>query len=177
MFYLWPVATIIAFYLFALLQSSFFIYFSLFGVVPNFVFILFFCLIFFGRKDSRWHIILPAILAGFLLDAFSAIPMGISIILLTIIGFFVKKMQSMLKDSDKKYPFWYFVWLFLVSFAAYLLAIKLCAYFIGLDNFSLQFNIRFISETVYNLIFALIGFYLGKKLCKPEKNKNKNCFF
>ena len=44
---------IILFYIFALLQSSFFVHFSLLGAVPNLVFAFFALLVFFEKKGTK----------------------------------------------------------------------------------------------------------------------------
>ena len=71
------VAPILLFYFFALLQTSFFVHFSLFGVVPDLVFILYFGFTFYSIKKNQllgnarvYEMVFLAITAGFFLDIF-----------------------------------------------------------------------------------------------------------
>jgi len=163
MIWFWPIITILLFYFFALLQSSFLIYFNLFGTVPNLIFILFFILVFFSEKDSYYRLFFCAIMAGTFLDIFSVSKFGISIILLTLIGLAVKKIQTLLKERDDNYPFAYFFSLFLGSLLAYNLLSQ---------NISINFNQRFFTEIVYSSVIAILGFFIYKKFC-GLKNKGK----
>jgi len=131
MAWLWYFSAILLFYLFAILQNSFFAYFSFWGFSFNFVFLLFFIFIFFARKNTAFKIIFFSILAGFLIDVFSVLPMGTSILLLAAIGFLTKKIQSLLKEKKNKYYVFRFVVLFLTMLAVYSFSIKLCYYLIG----------------------------------------------
>src|SRR3989344_9256457 len=110
---------ILLFYIFILLQNSFFVHFNLFGATPNLVFIFFFSLAFFNRKDKNYQIIYLASIAGILLDISSYTYLGPSIISLIIIGFLLKKIQLLLKERKDNYPFAYFLPLFLVFFVIY----------------------------------------------------------
>jgi len=171
MIWFWPIITIFLFYFFALLQSSFFIYFNLFGAIPNLIFTLFFILVFFSKKDSYYITIFYAILAGLFLDIFSVSQLGISIILLMIIGVLIKKMQSSLNEKPDNYPFVYFLSLFLVSFLAYCLMLKASLYFLNPGFAVITLNYKFLAEIIYSLFFAVIGFYIGKKFIK-QNTKN-----
>ena len=155
---------IILFYLFAILQTSFFIYFTLFGSVPNLIFILFFILIFFSNKNSYYSAIFFAILAGLFLDIFSVSNLGISIIVLTAIGLIVKKILSLLKEQNEDYPFVYFFVLFLSSLIIYNLL---------LQNFTIRLNLTFLPEIIYNSIIAILGFWICKKFCKQNNVRQK----
>jgi rod shape-determining protein MreD len=143
---------IFLFYLFALLQNSFFTHFNLFGVTPNLVFILFFLIVFFEGENKNYQIIFFAVTAGFFLDIFSNTYLGPSIILLIIMGFLLKKTQSLLKNRDAAHPFIYFSPLFLVSFIIYEIVLMV------------SFDLRFVFAMVYNLFFAIVGFWIFKKV-------------
>ncbi len=151
---------VILFYLFALLQNSFFTHFSLFGTTPNLVFILFFLLVFLAKKDppartgSYYQILFFSITAGFLLDIFTYKYIGLSIIYLIIIAVLLKKIQSLLQDSSENYPFIYFLPLFAIFLLAYNQAIT------PYLNWTILFSLA------YNLIFATIFFFINKKCLK-----------
>ena len=81
------------FYLFAVLQNSFFTHFNLFGAYPDLVFALFFTVIFFEKKENLNQVLLYSILAGFFLDVFSFARFGQNIIILLAIAFLLKKAQ------------------------------------------------------------------------------------
>jgi len=165
------------FYLFALLQNSFFIYFNFFGAVPNLVFILYFTLIFFDKKDSYYSAIFYAILAGLFLDVFSAYRLGISVVLLIIIGLLIKKTQSSLNEKNDNYPFAYFITLFLASFIIYNLLLKISLYFLNPNFIALTLSFKFLAGIIYSLFFSAIGFYISKKLLGLAENNKKNKFF
>ena len=145
---------ILLFYFFALLQNNFFAHFNLFGASLNLVFILFFLMVFF--KDPKgtpgnYQIIFLAAVAGIFLDIFSFTYLGPSIVVLLIIGFLLKKIQSLLKNRENKYPFVYFLPLFII----FLLAYKLL---LGMTSFGVE-TIFFI---IYNSLIASAVFYIYK---------------
>lgn len=170
MFWVWAILTILLFYFLALLQTSFIIHFTFWGIIPNFLFIVFFIYAFFVQKKPYLKIILIGFLAGFLLDVFSVLSIGISISLLIILGFITKKTQLMLKEGEDNLPYGYFMTLFVVNFVVYCLAIKLCYYFIGINLLRSIFVYGFLLEIIYNAIFASIGFYMAKNLLGYKKN-------
>lgn len=150
---MWKKALIIVilFYLLALLQNSFFTYFSVFGAIPNLVFILFFLLVFFTKKNHPYQILFLVLSAGFFLDIFSHNYFGKYIILLLIIGVLIKKTQSLLKSLNDNFPFVYFLPLFLI-------------YYIIFEVFSLfSFSSVFFAGTAYNLIVASVFYFVFKK--------------
>jgi len=157
---------ILLFYLFALLQNSFLAHFGLFGAVPNLVFILFFILAFFSARGGpafSWEDFFYAAAAGFFLDVFSYTYLGPSIILLIIIGLVFKKIQSLLKNKEDKYPFIYFLFLFLISFLVYSLFFSLYLYLLEPGKIPMNFGIKAIFSTIYNLFIASIFFFIYKK--------------
>jgi rod shape-determining protein MreD len=141
------------FYLFALLQNSFFVHFNLFGAFPNLVFIFFFLLLFFDKKKSYFNVIIFSLFAGFFLDISSYSYFGESIILLLIIGVLSKKIQSQLQEKENdKFPFVYFLSLFIFSYIVYDLVL----------NFNLSWV--FLPKIIYNVLVAGLVFYVYKKL-------------
>lgn len=164
---------IFLFYLFALLQNSFFVHFNLFGAVPNLVFILFFLLVFF-ENDPRgaprnYQIIFLAATAGIFLDVFSYTYIGPSIALLIIIGFLLKNTQTLLKNKEDNNPFIYFLPLFIVFLLVYNLSLGLYLYFLDPNKIMPVFGIGIIFLAIYNTIIASVFFYIYKKCLKFTK--------
>jgi rod shape-determining protein MreD len=168
---------IFLFYLFALLQNSFFKYFNLFGAIPNLVLVFFFLLIFFSQQKRNLAFtgenIFYAIIAGILLDIFSYTYIGPSIILLIVLGFLLKKSQSMLKNRDDNYPIVYFYPLLILFLLAYNLLMGLYLYFSGLNISIINFNFGTILTIIYNLIVASVFFYSYKLIANGKKIQNK----
>ncbi|MCX6722377.1 MAG: rod shape-determining protein MreD [Candidatus Staskawiczbacteria bacterium] len=161
---------IILFYIFALLQSSFFTNFSLFGAIPNLIFIFFFLLVFFIKKENNYQLFILALMAGLLLDILSYSYLGMSIVLLVVIGFLLKKVQSSLRNrGDDKYPFAYFLPLFAIFFVIYNLCFGLYLYFVGLTAVPASFGLEGIFSLIYNLIIASGFFYIYKRWLKFTK--------
>ena len=156
---------IIVFYLLALIQSSFLIHFSLFGVIPNFILILVCLLSFFsfsgGNRDEKISLY-SAFLGGFLLDIFSSSFLGLSIIVLLIISILIKKSLRVLREQTELYSIIYFILLFITSLIFYDLFLSIAFYW--LYSAPLQFNLWIIlTKMIYNLIFALPAFFIFKK--------------
>lgn len=143
------VIVILLLYIFALLQNSFFAHFSLFGATPNLVFSFFFLLVFFSEKEN-YIVIFLAILAGFFLDVFSYSYLGLSIIILIIIGLLLKKVQSELKVRHDNHPISYFLPLFIISLLIY----------DALMSLWLRFSVFSI---IYSAIFGTAFFYIYKR--------------
>lgn len=168
---------ILSFYFFAVVQNSFLPYFNLIGVIPNFIFILFFILIFFKNKNEYAEGFFIAILAGFFLDILSPFYLpagrqvfGVSIIFMLIVYFLEKFTVHFLKEGMDKYPIFYFIPLFLICF----LFFNIFSYlFLILLNFgfSIKWDIIFVS--LYNLIFALPSFYFYKKFINKNNQDNQ----
>lgn len=156
------VITTIIFFILALLQASFFSYFSVLGVVPNFVFILFFLILFFYKKD-RIFIIFNAIVAGFCLDIFSTSIFASSIVSFLIISFIAEKLFLNLKETGEKFSVFHFVLFFVLFFIFNELFLYLVDYFLSNLSFG-NLSWIFLVQLIYNLLFAIIGFYVFKKL-------------
>lgn len=160
---------IVLFYIFALLQNSFFIHFDLFGATPNLVLALFLLIIFFVKKEQNFEIILWAAVAGFLLDAFSYTYLGPSMILLLVIGFFVKQLRLLLKDGQDTYPLFYFLPISLISYLAYELLLGLYLNFLDPGKMAIDIGTKNIFALIYNLIIAAVFFYLYKIIIRKHK--------
>lgn len=155
---------IILFYFFAVLQNTFFVHFNLFGAVPNLVFIFFFLLVFFVPKKINYSVLFYAIIAGLFLDIFSYKYFGISIILLIIIAYITKKIQSSLKEKKSKDPFVYFFPTFLLGLLIYELSLMFYLRFLDPLRTPLGFGSIFLGGIIYNLIVASMGFFVFKKI-------------
>ena len=167
---------IFLFYFFALLQNSFLIHFDLFGAVPNLVFILFFLLVFFEKKDkagqsyNNYMVLSIAIIAGTFSDIFSYIYLGISIIILIIIGITLKNIQLSLMNTEENYPFVYFLPLFIVSFLVYNFALDLYIFAEEPTKIITFFSVGTIILLIYNLFIASVLFFIYKKGLKFFNN-------
>jgi cell shape-determining protein MreD len=151
----------ILFYFLALFQHTFLTHYSLMGVVPNLVFILFFLLVFFETKHSYSKVLFYSVIAGFILDIFSSIYFGESIVILIVIGFMTKRIQGTLKNIGDGYPFRYFLPLFFV----------LILFYDALLGSLISSN--FLPTIIYNLIIASIFFWTYKKYIFPKVNNRQ----
>lgn len=160
------------FYFFAVLQGSFFIHFNVFGAVPNFILIFLFLIIFFSPSQKKvgmnYLIFVYIVIAGLFLDIFSSAYFGVSVVLLLIIGFLAKRVQDSLREKDDQYPFIYFVSIFLVSLILYNLLLQAYFYFLDPSHITPNFGFSFFAGLIYNLIFAIIGFFVYKKIVKTN---------
>lgn len=146
----------------AILQTSFLVHYNIMGTMPNLVFILFFLIVIF--EDSQKYIqgIFSAIVAGFFLDALSFSYFGVIIILLLIFAFALKQLLSLLRKRRDKHPIIYFVPLFILAFVIYNLFLTTAIYFLNSPQIMPCLSWVFLIEIIYNLIFALFGFYIYK---------------
>lgn len=156
-------AIILFFYFFILLQSSFLTHFSIQEVVPNLVLILL-CLLVFFENPHKYLGIFPAIFAGFFLDIFAKSFFGVSILSMIIIYFLIKELVRILRDTIQQHSIFYFVPIFISCLILYDFFLVLFSYLID-HSISLSFDGYIILIKIfYNLVFAVIGFYLFKKL-------------
>ncbi len=153
------------FFIFTIIQASFLPYFNIKGSLINLNFILFFILIFFESKNEYKIGFFTVIIDGFFLDLFLPFYFGISIISLLVVYFLEKFTIHFLKEGQDKYPLSYFIPIFSISFIFYNILLYLL-----LMLFHLSFNLGFntVISLIYNLFFAVIGFYIYKKIA----NKN-----
>ena len=157
---------IILFFLFALLQNTFFAQFNLFGANLNLVFILYILILFF-EVDTGYF--LWAIIAGFLLDIFSYTSFGPSIVLLIIIGFLLKKTQALLKNKEEKFPFSYFLPLFAIFLLIYELFLSIYFHYFDLNKIAMISGWQIVYSIIYNSIIASALFYIYTKWLKNTK--------
>lgn len=155
------------FYIFALLQASFFAHFNIFGAVPDLIFILFFILLFFSDSHASpfsLEKIFYAVVAGTLLDVFSYSYFGSSVVILLAEILLFKKLFNSLQVKEEKYPIGYFLFIYAIFFLIYTGVSALSIYFKNRSLLALGFSWMFLSKTVYDLFVAAIGFYIYKKL-------------
>ncbi len=157
--------------LLVILQSSFLVHFRIMGANINLIFILFYLIVFFEESQKYIQGIFSAIIAGFFLDAFSSFYFGISLIYLLIVVFILKYIIYLLHQKRGAYPIVYFIPLFVLSFIIYNLLLMITIYFLSSPHIAPVVSLIFLVKIVYNLIFALFGFYIYKsfKLYRLKK--------
>lgn len=159
---MWP-RLLILFLLFgflAILQTSFLVHFNIMGTTLNLVFILFYLVVFFEEPQKYIQGIFSAVTAGFFLDILSSSYFGVTIVLLLIITFILKYLLSLLKKTRDKHPIVYFAPLFVLSLIIFDLSLVMP-----------HLSWVFLIGIVYNLVFALFGFYIYKRLKLYELEK------
>lgn len=171
-----PLIVIIMFYFFALLQSSFFVHFNLFGAVPNLVFVLFFLLLFFEQPGSfapfskGFDAIFLALVGGFFLDVFSFAYLGPSVAIFLIIGALLIKIKKILKATQDPYPFYFFLPLFFVFLVTYNVLISVFYYFAGFSKMLIVFNSVTVWSLIYNIFIAVVAFLVYKSISSRKKS-------
>lgn len=154
---------IAAFLFFFILQNSFFSHFIILGVTPNLILISL-CILAFFENPHSYKYLAFAIFAGFLLDIFSSAVFGYYIVASLIVYLLIKKALLVLTDAPKGYQIVYFLVIFsLASIVFYLMP------FIFYSRAGNQVFIWYTLpiQFLYNIIFAVPGFYLAKLL--PQK--------
>lgn len=162
----------IIFYFFALLQTSFFAHFNFFGAVPNLVFMLFSLFIFF-EKPSTFHVFFLSVVAGFLLDFLSYSHLGISVIILLLIGFLLKKTLALLKNSEESNPFACYLLFFIISLLFYNLLFGSYLYFLNPGRVLNIFSGEAFPGLIYNSLVASALFYASKKFLEKGINNRQ----
>ena len=118
-----------------------------------------------------------ALFGGFVLDVFSCSHLGVSAILMMVIGFLLKKIQLSLFEDPKKPLFFNFLMLFLASFIAYDLFFGIYFYLFKMSNCLVGFNLQLLGEVIYNLFFASIFFAVYKKFIADKANNRQMTLF
>ena len=160
----------LSFFIISIMQNSFLTYFGIMGELPNLIFILFFILIFFEGSDTYFDGFFMAIIAGLFSDMFLPAYFGATIISLIVVYFLKKFLMYFITENQSKYPVFYFISLFSVCFIVNRLILYIISFFLQLH---FTFNSSIISSLIYNLVFACIGFYLYKKICKKSDLSNQ----
>ncbi|TSC93892.1 MAG: hypothetical protein CEN87_721 [Parcubacteria group bacterium Licking1014_1] len=159
------IIVILLFYFLGLIQNSFFVHFNISGAGPNFIFILFFLLVFFparGGPALGWENILYSTIAGLFLDIFSDSYFGTSVVILLFIAFLEKKLFYLLKERKNKYSVVYFAPLFSIFLIIYHILSGM--YFYLLDFSYINIGWFLLIKIIYSLVFAIPGFYIYKKI-------------
>lgn len=165
---------IFLFFIFFFAQTIFLPRFNIISSVPNFVFVLFFLIIFFEEKKGYDHNFFPAFVAGFFLDIYPLSYFGLSIVLLSVVHFFKETADYFLEKTQGKYIIFYFISLFSACFVLY----DVLIYFLSfLLNFQFNFGWRTLQSLAYSLIFAIAGFYVWKTISDyAKKNRQLKLF-
>ncbi len=101
------------------IQYSFLPHFTVMGIAPNILFILFFTFVFFESNASYFDAILTTFTIGFFIDIFSQFYFGSTIFFLFVLLFLVKTMMHFLQERQEKYFLIYFIALFVTTFTLY----------------------------------------------------------
>ncbi len=148
---------IVMFILGAIVQSSLWPYFAIAGVVPNLIFVLFFLIIFFEKKQEYILGFFMALLAGVLLDITMSLNFGVSIVSLLVIYIVYKMVSRFLKEAQGKNLVFYFAMVFSVAFLGYQ-AVAGASTIPGL---------------AYSLVVAIAIFYLYKNFGAKKSDDNQ----
>jgi len=149
---------IFVFYVLALFQTSFLVHFSIFNIVPNFIFILIFTFNFIERPDKKLGFFVAGI-GGFYLDLFSGFQIGTSIIVLLFLAYLIKRLLNFLMEEN--------IVLFLPCFVFFYLLYKFLLVFVN-SIFEMSFSSLFVLDKIiifdilYNLIFSVFIYSLIK---------------
>jgi len=155
-----PLIFALFFYILALIQTSFLVHLDIFGVTLNLILISV-VLVNFYEKPWKNSGLLVAAIGGFYLDLFSNFQFGVSIFILVVLAFLIKRTLKILKEENVLY----FIPIFIFSIIFYNLFSTLLSSALNLSfPSSLCFNRLKILEIVYNLGVGVFGFYL-MKLC------------
>ena len=162
MYYMWLKYTIITvlLYFLSVFQNGFLPHFNIMGAFLNLIFIVFFILIFFESKNQL-HGFFIAILSGFFLDVFLSSDFGVSIILLLLIYFLTSTAKHFFRDGQSRYLVVYFAGLFSVSYVLYYFLLHFVLTFHQTES---SFGLVTMVGLLYNLVFAVAGFYLYEKV-------------
>lgn len=167
-------------YFFALLQNSFFAHYKFFGIVPNLVFSLFFLIVFFSERSRQvfnWQIVFYALVAGLLMDIFTSSYLGVSVILLILIGFLLKITQALLKEDKSEFPFVSFLMLYIGWLLVFDVLNMFYLRFIDPSQAPLFIDWRFFAGKAYNLFFAAIIFWIYKRLLQLSNDDRQLTLF
>ncbi len=154
----------------AVLQASFLPYFSIWGAVPNLIFIAFFLSLFFLHKKELWQGFFLAISAGFFMDVIYLNRFGISMVALLVIYFLHTLILSFFQESRGRNLIFNFMVEFSVLFLAYQSIIYI---FSKVFVFSFEISTSVLISLVYSLCFATMGFYICQKLFYQSENSSQ----
>ena len=162
--------SVIMFVVFTVLQSSFFSHFSLFGAIPNLVFIFFVLLLFHGKKFDAKQAFL-AIFGGMCADFFSGVTLGTSSLIFLIIAFVVSKISESTLEKKWEKNIVFFLLFFSILNVVYLALFDIFFAWQEKNILMINFGKEFVFTIIYNLILSIAGFYLYKNVQKLQNKK------
>lgn len=146
---------LLIFYVLALIQTSFFTHFNIFGQVPNLVLVALFLIITFDMGITKFFPF-EAILAGLFLDVFSHRFLGVSIFFLCLVSIFLQEILKVVK----KHSFIISCVLFIAFVLFYESGILLFDRFFNQIDFSGAAKVILI-RVLYNLFFLALIYSLS----------------
>ena len=153
--------SILFFFVLSLFQTTFLVHFNLFGLLPNLVLISVIVFNFLENSEKKTGIIIAGI-GGLFLDIFSSSFLGVSILILVILAYLIKKFLWTFREEN----IIYFIPVFIASFFLYELFYALLN---GAINLSFNFpclNKFKLFEILYNLGVGALIYYIAK-ICFP----------
>lgn len=140
----------IAFIIIYILQANFFTWFTIAGIKPN-LFVIF--IVFLGLFGGKYMGIISGIVVGLLLDIFIGKNIGISAIMLGIVGIMARFLnKNFSKDSKLTIILMIILTTVIYELGSYIINTFIFSYEVSIWNF-----IRIIStETFYNAILTII---------------------
>ncbi len=156
---------ILILFILTLIQTSFLVHFSIWGVFPNLILVLVSIFNFFEDPVKKLGI-LTAGIGGFFLDIYSNSFIGALILTLIAISLIFKGSRIILKERPQKHPLIYFIPLFVFALVFYDFFFGFTLIFV--NSFHFSFDLSLLIKIAYNLVLALIGFYLFKRFSLYE---------
>lgn len=157
------------FFFAAILQASFFSYFSISGATPNIIFSLFFLVVFSADKKNHLLGFFTCIVAGFFLDLVSSFYFGTSILALLIIYALHHFLSHIVHRHENL-----LVLNFTVAFCAFLALYDVLLYLFSLvSNISFLLNAPLVISVAYSLLFAIAGFLIIQPLVSARESNNQ----
>lgn len=152
-------ASVLFFYVLALVQTSFIFHLDILNVVPNLILISVVLLNFFEEPRKKTGLVIAGI-GGFFLDLFSYSYLGISILILVVLAFLLKKFLKV--SAERNVIHLVLVLVFSVVFYN-LFLVLLDSIFLKMSFLRLFIINRFtVLELVYNLGVGVLFYFLIK---------------
>lgn len=146
------------FHFLILIQTSFLVHFSIFGIIPNLILISVVVFNFFEKPRKNSGFLIAAI-GGFYLDLFSNFQIGASVFSLVILVLLIKKFLKFVGEEN----IFYFILLFVFSLIFYDSILILFDSILKQSfSFSLIFSKSRAMEVIYNLTAGILVFYFAK---------------
>jgi len=149
-------------YFFALLQSSFFVPFSVYSLGPNLVLSFIIPFVFLNKREDNFIFYL-AFIGGLFLDIFFTSYFGIFTLNLICLVFILSKFITAI-DKESVFSF---IFIFLFSVLFYEFFYSVANWLIGTPFYFRDFKVMIV-EFLYNLIFGLIFYYFLSRITKSK---------